>query len=170
MTTPDLQALLRGSSLRGDAAQLTTASSTRLGRAFGTLARRRAGAPAPRLTLVVARADGADAARVRDGLVRGLLLCGHDVKDIGVAASDVFTFALRHTSAAGGVVVGQADGALSLVFFLGGRPVVGEGLQALAELAAGEDFSAGEGSLDVLDLTAAFRAAPPADVEPEAQA
>lgn len=154
-----LASLVRGSSLRGDVALLDAQQAARLGRALGTLLRRRTAGG--RLRVVVARADDGPSLTVRDGLVRGLVLCGHDVKDIGAVASDVFTFAMRHVSAAGGVVVTPAgEGALSLIVFLGGRPLVGDGLQALVQLADGADFSAGEGSLEVIDVMPAFRAAP----------
>jgi hypothetical protein len=147
--------LVRGSSFRGD----TTLDAARLGRALGTWLRRKTATA--RARVVVARADDDATLRVRDGLVQGLLLCGHDVKDVGAVASDVFTFALRHLDAAAGVVVTPAgEGAVSLIVFFQGRPLVGDGLQALAALADGEDFSAGEGSLDVVDVAAAFRSAP----------
>ena len=154
-----LASLLRGSSLRGDAATLDAAASAKLGRALGTLLRRRTSGG--RLRVVVARADDGASLAVRDGLVRGLVLCGHDVKDIGAVPSDVFTFALRHLHAGGGVVVTPAgEGALSLIVFLAGRPLVGEGLQALLQIADGADFSAGEGALELVDVMPAFRAAP----------
>ncbi len=151
--------LLRGSSLRGDVQHLDAGASARLGRALGTLVRRRTSGG--KSVVVVARGDDGDSLAARDGLVRGLVLCGHDVKDIGFVGSDVFTFAMRHLKAAAGVVVnGAGEGALSLIVFVGGRPLVGEGLQELTGLADGADFSAGEGSLEVLDVGAAFRAAP----------
>jgi phosphomannomutase/phosphoglucomutase len=151
--------LLRGSSLRGDATSLDARAAARLGRALGTLVRRRTSGGKQKV--VVARADDGATLPVRDGLVQGLLLSGHDVKDIGTVGSDVFTFALRHLGAAGGVVVTTAgEGALSLIVFLAGRPVVGEGLQALAHIADGDDFAAGEGALELLDVVPAFRAAP----------
>lgn len=164
---PKLTDLLRGASLRGDAETLDVDVSTRLGRALGTLARRRTPAPAGaagvRLRVVVARSDNEAAVPVRDGLVRGLLLAGHEVKDIGAVASDVFTFALRHFGAAAGVVVavdgGGEGAAMSLVFFLGGRPLVAEGLQALVQIAERGEYSAGEGSLDIVDVRPAFRTA-----------
>ena len=147
--------LLRGATLQGDPTTLTAAACVKLGRGLGTLTRRRMGAS--RARVVVARGDDKNTVAVRDGIVRGLLLSGHDVKDIGTAPSDVFTFALKHLDAAAGVVIADGD-ALSIMFFVGGRPLVGEGLQALGHLADGEDFSAGEGSLDLVDVRPAFRA------------
>jgi hypothetical protein len=154
-----LSNLLRGASLRGDPAILDAATSTRVGRALGTLIRRRGGGGPGRATVVVARSQEALTVPVREGIVRGLVLAGHDVKDIGVVGSEVFTFALRHLQGAAGVIVTSGgDGALSLVVFHLGRPLVGEGLQALVEIADGEDFAAGEGSLELVDVTAAHRA------------
>jgi hypothetical protein len=149
-------ALVRGSSLR---AESSTFDAARFGRGFGTWLRRKTSAP--RARVVVARADDEATLTVRDGLVQGLLLCGHDVKDVGAVASDGCTFALRHLAAAAGIVVTPAgEGAVSLIVFFQGRPLVGDGLQSLAALADGEDFSAGEGSLDIVDIDAAFRSAP----------
>src|SRR4051812_36203282 len=101
--TTSFASLLRGSSLRGDTTVLNAASAARLGRAFGTLVRRRS--DNGRTGVVVARGDDTASLPVRDGLVRGLVLSGHDVKDVGAVGSDVFTFAMRHLKAAAGVVV-----------------------------------------------------------------
>lgn len=156
--------LLRGATLQGDATTLTAASCLKLGRALGTLTRRRMGAPPAhaRHRVVVARGDDGRTMAVRDGIVRGLLLSGHDVKDIGTAPSDLFTFALRHFDAAAGAVVADGD-ALSIMFFMGGRPLVGEGLQALGALADGDELSAGEGTLELVDVRPFFRARKLAD-------
>ena len=157
MTTTSFASLLRGSTLRGDTSALNAASAARLGRALGTLVRRRGEGGG----VVVARGDDGASLAVRDGLVRGLVLAGHDVKDVGAVGSDVFTFALRHLKAGAGVVVtGAGEGALSMIVFMSGRPLVGEGLQSLAQLADGDDFCAGEGSLELVDVMPAFRAAP----------
>lgn len=147
--------LLRGAMLQGDPSTLTAAACVKLGRSLGTLTRRHTGTSSARV--VVARGDDSNTVAVRDGMVRGLLLSGHNVKDIGAAPSDQFAFALKHLSAAAGVVIADGD-ALTLMVFVGGRPLVGEGLRALLELADGEDFSAGEGSLDLVDVGPAFRA------------
>lgn len=158
---PRFTELLRGATLQGDPATLNAARCIKLGRALGTLTRRRT-AGGGRQRVVIARGDDGNTVAVRDGLVSGLLLCGHDVKDIGVAPSDVFTFALRHLDAAAGAVIADGD-ALSIMFFMGGRPLVGEGLQQLGALADGEDFSAGEGTLELVDVRRAFRARKLAD-------
>lgn len=167
---PPLTELLRGASLRGGVKALDVVASTRLGRALGTLVRRRGPSAAvdeahpSRARVVVARSDDGPALPVRDGLVRGLVLAGHDVKDIGAVGSDVFTFALRHLDAVAGIVVaveGTGEAAMvSLVFFVGGRPLVGEGLSSLVQIAEAGEYAAGEGRLDILDVRAAFRSAP----------
>jgi hypothetical protein len=66
--------LVRGASLRGAPAVFTPESSLRLGRAVGTLLRRRSDARGP---VVVARGGEGPELTLRDGLCQGLLLSGH---------------------------------------------------------------------------------------------
>lgn len=150
--------LIHGAELQGDAAQLDVAVATRLGRAFGTALRRRTGGGSK--VVVIGRAANGEELPLRDGLVRGLLLSGHDVRDIGVASAELFAFAIAHLGAAGGALVLPASaGRRALTFSLGKRPLAGDALVELAALADGEDFSAGEGSLSLVDVAPAARAA-----------
>lgn len=151
--------LLRGASLQGDAATLDVRVATRLGRALGTFARRRGPASGP---FVVATSPAVDGRAVRNGLVRGLLLAGHDVCDLGCCGADVFSDGLRHLAAWGGVFIAAAldhgndsssPDAASLVIVLGGRPLLAESLAALLEVADGDSFSSGQGSLTIVDRT-----------------
>jgi phosphomannomutase len=151
-----LAELVRGSSLRGAApVPLSAALCTRVGRALGTLARQRLGAGRKRI--VVGRSHDGAQLGVRDGLVRGLVLAGHDVFDVGCVTSEIFTFALKDQNGDAGVLVTSTEGAMhNLVFFLGGRPLVGDALHALCAIGDGEDFSAGAGTLAVVDVRAAY--------------
>lgn len=166
MTATPLVDLVGSATLRGRfGTELDGAASERLGRALGTTARRR-GSRGP---MLVGRAGAGARDELRDGLVRGLLLCGHDVKDVGATSPDAFTAGLKQVGAAGGVLVQAeaADAALQVViFFLDKGPVVGTSLHALAGLADQGDFAAGAGTLDVIALPAllaghAAKSAPP---------
>lgn len=148
--------LIQDAAMSGDTTGLDVAAATRLGRAFGTALRRRSGGGA--LTVVVARTGQAEELGLRDGLVRGLVLAGHHVKDLGLADEAELSFALGQLGAAGAVLASAHDGARQLRFWLGQRPMAGEALAEVAALADGEDFSAGEGTLAMVDLSAAFRA------------
>ncbi len=154
--TSHITELLRNSSLRGAApVPLSIEVCTRIGRAFGTLARQRLAGGTK--TVVVGRsADGAQLA-LRDGLVRGLIVSGHDVVDVGVCASEVFTFALKHLGSDAGTLVTSSEGAVfNLFFFLSGQPVTGEHLQTLCAIGDGDVLCAGVGSLAVVDVRAAY--------------
>ena len=150
--------LIHDSALQGDASHFDVAAATRLGRACGTALRRRTGGGAQ--VVVLGRGGNGDELVLRDGLARGLLLSGHDVRDVGVASAELFAFAISHLGAAGGVLVQPAGaGTRTLTFSLGKRPLAGDALLELASLADGEDFSAGAGSLALVDVVPAARAA-----------
>ncbi|MBI1946810.1 MAG: hypothetical protein HYS27_14030 [Deltaproteobacteria bacterium] len=154
--------LIHGALVQGDAAHLDVAAATRLGRAFGTALRRRTGGGAR--VVVVARAGNGDELPMRDGLARGLVLCGHDVRDLGVADQRQFAAALARLGADGGALVLPAEGGeRAVTFSLGVRPLVGEALAELALLADGEDFAAGAGTLTLLDVHGAHDAAQRSD-------
>jgi hypothetical protein len=150
--------LVRGASLRGAPSSFTPAASLRLGRAVGTLLRRRSEAAG---SVIVARGGDGPQLAVRDGLVQGLVLSGFDVVDLGHAESDLFTFALRTQGALGGALVGVAGESLGVMLFTQARPLVGEGLVELARLAEEGAFCSGSGSLVLRDLRVAFRQSPP---------
>lgn len=154
---PKLSDLVRGTSLRGAApAPLSGALCERAGRALGTLARRRG--PGPR-TMIVGRSHDAAQLRIRDGLVRGLVLSGHRVLDIGSCPLEVFTFMLGSVAADAGAYVSTSEGAVhSLTFFVGGKALAAEGLAELCALGDDGPHCAGEGSLDVVDPWQTFAA------------
>ena len=156
--------LVRGASLRGSPAVFTAATALRLGRAVGTLLRRRSDAPG-RAPVVVGRAGEGPELIVRDGLCQGLVLSGFDVVDLGVCESDLFTFALRTRgeggaasdgAATGGALVGTTGDSLGVMLFAGARPLVGEGLVELARIADKGAFCVGAGTLGSRDLRTAF--------------
>lgn len=156
--------LVRGASLRGSPAVFSLTMTQRLGRAIATLLRRRSEGRGP---VVVARQnDGAELV-ARDGLVQGLVLGGADVVDLGRCESDLFTFALRHEGAVGGVLVGTTGENIGVMLFAGTHPIVGEALVTLAGIAERGAFVVGAGTVTPRDLRLAFRQNParPSDTE-----
>jgi len=141
--------MVRGASLRGPKDALGFDAALRLGRALGTLARRRArNAP-----ILLGRTSGVAETRVRDGLAAGLVLAGVTVVDIGVVESDRFTGALRAGPKpwwplAGGVYVSIAGDSVGVMVFDGMRPVVGAPLADVARI-ADDAFALAEGGIVV---------------------
>lgn len=136
---------------------MTEAFAERLGRALGTLARRRGAGEGG---FVVGRDQGDALMRLRDGLVRGLVLSGQHVIDVGVVDAKRHEFALIHLARPAGVFIagpeGRAADSSGFEVLLGGGPLVGEALRELRDLTLAGDFSAGAGRLEVLDLEAAY--------------
>lgn len=152
--------LVRGASLRGSPSTFSLTMTQRLGRAVATLLRRRSDARGP---VIIARAADGHELVARDGLCQGLLMGGVDVVDLGRAESDLFTFALRHEGALGGVLVGTTGESVGVMLFAGIRPLVGESLSALAKIADDGGFVGGAGALALRDLRTIFRATPVAE-------
>jgi hypothetical protein len=145
MTMPDLAAMLDpgGVTVAEDAA-FSGADAERLGRALATIALRRGH---ERLVFVLGRAAGAPSA-LRDGLVRGLVLGGQDVQDVGVVPEPSWAESATERGGAG-AFVGVAGTSTRLRLLLEGA--LGEEARAqLAEVFAAGDFAVGEGSLEVL--------------------
>jgi phosphomannomutase len=158
MSTTTLD-LLRGATLRGTApAPLSHALCTLIGRAFGTWVRQRLSKGDRRVA--VGRSQDGHQLSIRDGLVQGLILSGHHVIDVGVGGADQFTFALTAVGADAGVLVTSTQGAVHMMsFFLGGEPLSADASTAVCRLADAAELSVGAGSLQVVDVRAAFAAA-----------
>ncbi len=69
--------------------------------AFGTFLE--AGGP-----VMIARDPRASSTMIREGVLAGLLACGHEVIDLGVAGTPVIQHEIRRTGAAGGVSIGAS--------------------------------------------------------------
>jgi len=155
----DLSKLFGEVDVRGtDADGMTVAFAERMGRGLGTLALQRG---LGRTGFVVGREPGERTAELRDGLVRGLLLSGHDVLDAGVMDARRHEFALIHLAAPAGVLVVGAEGleAAGFEVLMGGGPLVGETLRELREVVMQGDFTVGEGALSLVDVEPAYLAA-----------
>jgi phosphomannomutase len=156
-----LDALFADTEIRGDArSALDDATLERLGRGLGTLARRRG---LGRTTFVFGRDDHVATGPARDALLRGVVLSGHEVVDVGIVDPARHEFALNELVAPAGVRLGvsveNGREQLALEVFLGGGPLVGAALRALADVVKGGDFSSGDGALRLFDIEPAYRAA-----------
>ena len=58
--------------------------------------------------MVIGRDPRASGIMLREGLIAGLLACGHDVIDLGIVATPVIQHAIRRLDAAGGVSIGAS--------------------------------------------------------------
>lgn len=147
----EMRSLLQGDALVGAAADLDGARAERIGRALGTLARRRG---LLRTSFLLA-ADEAEGVRfVREGLLCGLLLSGHDVSDVGPLDAEGLALAMEQLAHPGGVLVEErAEGAIAISLLLDGRTLVRRDLEELCDIAEMGDFAAGEGALRKVDAT-----------------
>lgn len=136
---------------------MTEAFAERLGRALGTLARRRGVGHGG---FVVGRDEGDARMRLRDGLVRGLVLSGQHVIDVGVVDARRHEFALVHLARPAGVFIAGPDGrdpaSSGFEILLGGGPLVGDALRELRDLTLAGDFAAGAGLLEVVNVEQAY--------------
>jgi phosphomannomutase len=160
--SPELDALFRDLDVRGrTSGALDDAFAELLGRGLGTYARRRG---LSRTTFVIGRDEGAHVGPLRDGLVRGLVLSGQDVLDVGVVDARRHEFAMVHRDAGAGIFVSgpevdAADDSAGFEILLGGGPVVGPHMHELKAVVARGDFTSGEGSLELIDVDDAWREA-----------
>ncbi len=58
--------------------------------------------------VVIGRDPRASGLMVRQGVLAGLLACGHEVLDLGIVSTPVIQHAIRHQDAAGGVSIGAS--------------------------------------------------------------
>ena len=58
--------------------------------------------------MVIGRDPRASGVMIREGLLAGLLACGHDVIDLGIAPTPVIQHSIRRREAAGGVSIGAS--------------------------------------------------------------
>jgi phosphomannomutase len=80
---------------------LTAAHVLDFASAFGTLLR-------PGTPVVIGRDPRASGIMLREGIIAGLLACGHDVIDLGVVSTPVIQHAIRRLEAGGGVSIGAS--------------------------------------------------------------
>ncbi|MFW5856810.1 MAG: phosphomannomutase/phosphoglucomutase [Planctomycetota bacterium] len=128
----------------------------RIGRALGTLARRR-GADGP---FVIAGDVRTHTPALREALGRGLVAAGVQVLDAGTLPTPAFYFAVRRLRAAGGATVTASHNPPAyngLKYIFGEDPVTPGDLVALERLAEAAPDGVGGGTLEPVDTRDAYR-------------
>lgn len=149
----DLRPLLSDGALRGRVPDdFDDRAAEVLGRAVGTLARRRG---LLRTSFVLSTEPGPGGLLLlRDGLVRGLLQSGHDVADLGRASADEHAAALERVAHGSGARLFLDEDCCGVSFALDGRDLDARDLDEVCAIAASGDLSSGFGALRVIDRAA----------------
>src|ERR1700683_4785592 len=148
--------IFREYDIRGIAeTELTTAGVVQLGRALGTLLRRKSG---PRINL--GRDCRLSSPRLHDALLEGLLASGCEVTDIGVVPTPLLYFSAVHTHADGAVMITGSHNPSEFNGFktgCGSGTIHGEQIQQIRHIIEAGDFEAGRrGNLHSLDVSDAY--------------
>ncbi|MGF1629486.1 MAG: phosphoglucomutase/phosphomannomutase PgmG [Kiloniellaceae bacterium] len=143
--------LLREYDIRGVVGQTLSAADARaLGRAFGTLARRR-GAKA-----IAVGYDGRHSSpMLAEAIIAGLAACGVDAVDIGCGPTPMLYFASHRLDVGGGVMVTGSHNPPDYNGFkltLDRGPFFGSDIQELGRLAATADYEQGSGKIAKLSV------------------
>jgi len=121
-----------------------------IGRAFGTLVKRRGGKK------VVVGFDGRESSPVfSDSVMRGLTDCGLDVENIGLGPTPMVYFAMKTRGMDAAVMVTGSHSPLSyngikMAYRTG--PFYGSMVQEIGKLAAAGDFESGTGTITTADV------------------
>src|SRR5690625_4488657 len=147
--------VLREYDIRGIVGQtLREADARALGRAVGTVVRRRGG------SRVAVCYDGRlSSPDMEAALVDGLSACGVTALRIGMGPTPQLYFAVHHLDADGGVMVTGSHNPPDYNGFkivIGKQAVFGEDIQAFGSLAAAGDFEAGEAAPEDHDVFEAY--------------
>ena len=147
--------LLREYDIRGIVGESLSAADARvLGRAFGSLARRR-GARAVALGY-----DGRHSSpMLAESMAEGLAASGIDVTDIGCGPTPMLYFAAHTQGLDGGVMVTGSHNPPDYNGFkltLGKAPFFGEDIQELGRIAAAADYEAGAGQVRRVSVLQAY--------------
>ncbi len=134
--------------------QLTETDAYYLGRAFGSFVVREGG------SRVCVGYDGRlTSPALKDAMVKGLIECGLSVELIGLSPTPMLYFAVKDRLADAGVMITGSHNAATYNGFkmsLQSRPVYGEMIKALGDMAARGDFENGEGALREIDVKEAY--------------
>ncbi len=129
---------------------LTEAAVEEIGRALGTLARRRGAR-----TFGLGRDCRTHSPRLRDALARGLVSCGVEVWDLGMIPTPLLYFAVFHFDLGGGVMI---TGSHNPPEFNGFKMMVGkdtlhsEDIQALRSIIERGDFEGVDAPLEIREV------------------
>lgn len=143
--------------VRATVDRLTPQAAGLIGRALGSLMCERGFA-----RLVVGRDGRLSSPALAEALIEGLLACGVEVLDLGLAATPLLYFAAcAEAEGCGAVVTGSHNPPEynGIKLMLGNDTIDGAELQALLARIEAGDFVAGAGRVYRIDLTAAYQAA-----------
>lgn len=143
--------------VRATVDRLTPEAAGLIGRALGSLMHERGFS-----RLVVGRDGRLSSPALAEALIAGLLACGVEVLDLGLAATPLLYFAARSKAdGCGAVVTGSHNPPEynGIKLMLGNDTIDGVELQALRARIETGDFVAGAGRVQRIDLTAAYRMA-----------
>jgi phosphomannomutase len=143
--------LLREYDIRGIVGRTLSAADARaLGRAFGSLARRRDS------KAIAIGYDGRHSSpMLAEAMTEGLVASGIDVVDIGRGPTPMLYFAAHTLDVGGGVMVTGSHNPPDYNGFkltLGGAPFFGAEIQALGSIAAAADYERGAGNVTKLSI------------------
>jgi phosphomannomutase len=147
--------ILREYDIRGIVGDtLTEDDAYALGRSFAALARGEGAR-----TLAVGRDGRTHSGMLEAALIRGLTEGGVNVVQIGMGPSPMLYFATHYLDVDGGIQVTGSHNPADYNGFkmlLKGRSVYGEEIQALGRRAAAGEWSAGDGSIEEVDIREAY--------------
>ncbi len=132
--------------------ELTDDIAFKIGRATGTLCKNK--------NTVVGGDLRPSTSELKTGLIKGLLLSGCNVIDIGTVPTPVFYFALKYLSENCGIQITGShnppqDNGMKIV--LGKNPVTPEEIQEIKNLVESEHFETGKGKILSTDITPYYR-------------
>ena len=161
-------AILREYDIRGTVGtNLSEADAHAVGRAFGTVVQRGAGAP---VRVVVAYDGRLSSPGLETALVEGLVRSGANVVRVGCGPTPLMYFAVLHLGADGGIMVTGSHNPRDdngFKFRSGPHPFFGEEITGLGALAADGAFAQGSGTIEDEDVTGAYLDALAAGFEDE---
>ncbi|TCK17118.1 phosphomannomutase [Thiogranum longum] len=143
--------IFRAYDIRGIAGEsLTNEMAYEIGRAIGSEAYYRG-----EQTIIVGRDGRLSGPDLTDGLIRGLVATGRDVKDIGMVPTPVLYFAAQYLGSGSGVMVTGSHNPADYNGFkvvLGGETLANEAIQALRKRIETGDVLTGEGSVEEVSV------------------
>ncbi|MBM3645329.1 MAG: phosphomannomutase/phosphoglucomutase [Alphaproteobacteria bacterium] len=157
--------ILREYDIRGVVGKtLHVADARAIGRAFGTLVRRKGG------KRVALGRDGRLSSPELSGACRaGLQAAGVDVVDIGTVSTPMLYFAVWHLETDGGIMITGSHNPPDFNGFkmmMGRKSFFGEDIQTLGRVAAAGDFESGAGKVEEKNVLADYAARLLRDVKP----
>lgn len=127
-----------------------------IGRAFGTIVRRRLG----RAGVIALGYDGRESSPLfARKMAEGLAACGHDVVDVGLGPTPMVYFAMKDKGLDACAVVTGSHSPLAfngIKMAMGDGPFYGPDVQEIGRLASAGDFDDGTGKITQVDIRDAY--------------